>query len=107
MADENSAEKEALERELIQLVNVNIILKSFSLHITFYIQDRAIITDKIQRIAATALAANDGGDYQMVIQNHLKFTQHDCYKSVTQRVQEKCFDLPVCYYLKQNKKERN
>jgi hypothetical protein len=39
---------------------------------------------------------NSGDYFEMVTGTHMKFTEHDCYKSVTQRVQEKCFDLPVC-----------
>jgi len=76
-AEENSAEKENLERELVQLLN-----------------DRATISTKIQKIASTALGMDHGDYFEMVTEKHLKFTQHDCYKSVTQRVQEKCFDLP-------------
>jgi len=76
-AEDNSAEKEKLQRELAQLLN-----------------DRATITDKIQKIASTALGMNSGDYFEMVIKQHMKFTQHDCYKSVTQRIQEKCFDLP-------------
>jgi len=37
---------------------------------------------------------NSGDYFEMIIGNHMGLTQHDCYKSVTQRVQEKCFDLP-------------
>jgi legumain len=76
-AEENSAEKEQLQHELVQLIN-----------------DRATIKNKIEQIAATALSMNSGDYYEMVIEKHMKLTQHDCYKSVTQRVQEKCFDLP-------------
>jgi hypothetical protein len=56
-----------------------------------------VITDKMHKIASTALSMNRGDYLEMVIQKHMKLTEHDCYKSVTQRVQEKCFDLPVCY----------
>jgi len=76
-AAENSVEQEELQRELVQLLN-----------------DRATITDTIEKIASTALSMKDGDYLQMVTEQHLGLTQHDCYKSVTQRVQEKCFDLP-------------
>jgi len=76
-AAENSIEKEELERELLQLLN-----------------DRATITDTIHKIASTALSMKSGDYLQMVTEQHMGLTQHDCYKSVTQRVQEKCFDLP-------------
>jgi legumain len=82
VAEEDSAEKAQLERELAQLLN-----------------DRATITKTIQRIAGTALAFNGGDNYPAVTQTHMKLTQHDCYISVTQRVQQKCFDLPNEYVL--------
>jgi len=82
VADENSAEKQTLERELFQLLN-----------------DRSTITDKFHRIAATALAANGGEQYGKVIEKHMKLTQHDCYMSVTDHVHEKCFDITNDYAL--------
>jgi len=75
-AEDNSVEKEQLERELVTLIN-----------------DRATITDNLKKIASVALSMNRGDYFEMVTEKHMKFTQHDCYKSVTQRVQEKCFDL--------------
>ena len=38
---------------------------------------------------------NDGDYLEMVTTKHMRLTQHACYKSVTQRIQKKCFDLPV------------
>jgi len=81
-AEAGSAEKAQLERELIQLIN-----------------DRATITKTIQLIAGTALAAASSDKYAEVTQTRMKHTQHDIYKTVTQRVQEKCFDLPNEYVL--------
>jgi legumain len=75
-AEENSIEKENLQRELVQLIN-----------------DRGVIRDRMQTIASTALSMNRGDYFEMVTEKRMKLTQHDCYKSVTQRVQEKCFDL--------------
>jgi legumain len=75
-AEENSAEKQALERELAQFLN-----------------DRATIADHFQQIASRALSMNSGDYFETITKTHMKFTQHDCYKSVTQRIQEKCFDL--------------
>lgn len=40
----------------------------------------------------------------MIIQHRLKLTQHDCYKAVTQYIDEKCFDLEV-RQLKTDKKK--
>jgi hypothetical protein len=40
---------------------------------------------------------NRGDYFEMVVKEPTKLTQHDCYKSVTQRIQEKCFDLQVSY----------
>jgi legumain len=76
-AEENSIEKENLQRELVQLLN-----------------DRATITTRIQEIASKALSMNRGDYLEMVTEKRMPLTQHQCYKSVTQRVQEKCFDLP-------------
>jgi len=81
-ADENSAEKQALERELFQLLN-----------------DRSTITNKFHRIAATALASNGGEQYGKVIEKHMKLTQHDCYMSVTDHVHQNCFDITNDYAL--------
>ncbi|CAF0956317.1 unnamed protein product [Adineta steineri] len=81
-AKENSIEKENLERELVQLLN-----------------DKATIANHIQQIAAKALSMNRGDYFAMVTEKHMPLTQHACYKSVTQRVQEKCFDLPNEYVL--------
>ncbi len=38
---------------------------------------------------------NRGSYFEMVVKEPMKLTQHDCYISVTQRIQEKCFDLQV------------
>jgi legumain len=76
-AADDSLEKQLLEQELVQLIN-----------------DRATIKDTIEQIAAKALSMNSGDYFEMITGNHMGLTQHDCYKSVTQRVQEKCFDLP-------------
>lgn len=46
-------------------------------------------------IARRALEVNRGDYFELVTSKRMKLTQHDCYKGVTQRIQEKCFDLPV------------
>ncbi|CAF3568370.1 unnamed protein product [Rotaria sordida] len=74
--EENSIEKENLERQLGQLLN-----------------DRALITNYMQKIASISLSMNHGDYLEIVIEKHMKLTQHDCYKSVTQYIHEKCFDL--------------
>lgn len=61
----------------------------------FFTKDRATIKTKFQQIASTALSMDHGDYLDMVVKKPMKLTQHDCYKSVTQRVQAKCFDLPV------------
>jgi len=76
VAEENSIEKENLEHELVQLLN-----------------DRATIINHMKHIASTALSMNRGDYFEMVTEKHMKLTQYDCYKSVTQHIQEKCFDL--------------
>lgn len=60
-----------------------------------YIQDRTTITNSIQNIAAVALSNSNNDQLGLVLEKHLQLTEHDCYKSVTQHIQEKCFDLQV------------
>lgn len=79
---ESAAEKAALQRELVQLLN-----------------DRSIISERIDQIAKMALSVNGGGVYETIMQKHMKLTQHDCYKSVTQHIHTKCFDLQNEYVL--------
>ncbi|CAF1523450.1 unnamed protein product, partial [Rotaria sordida] len=55
--------------------------------------DRALITNYMQKIASISLSMNHGDYLEIVIEKHMKLTQHDCYKSVTQYIHEKCFDL--------------
>jgi len=76
ISEENSVEKLALEKELERLIN-----------------DRAVIAKTINEIAAVSLSVNRAGNHQTVTQQRLKITQHDCYKSVTQHIATKCFDL--------------
>jgi len=73
---DNSLEKQQLERELVQLLN-----------------DRSTITTRIHQIASVALSINRGSFYETVTQKRMKLTQHDCYKSVTQHIHDRCFDL--------------
>jgi len=75
-SEDNSAEKSALEKELEKLIN-----------------ERATIAKTINEIATVSLSINRAGIHQTVTQQRLKITQHDCYKSVTQHVAKKCFDL--------------
>jgi len=82
-AEENSVEKANLQRELVQLLN-----------------DRATIASRMEQIASTALSMNRGDYFEMVTSKRMPLTQHACYKSVTQYIQEKCFDLPNEYVLK-------
>ncbi|CAF1104683.1 unnamed protein product [Rotaria sordida] len=73
---DNSIEKQKLERELAQLY-----------------KDRAIIKTRIEQIASTALSINRADYLEIVIEEHLKLTRYDCYQSVIEYIQEKCFDL--------------
>jgi len=75
-AAENSAEKERLRNELVQLLN-----------------DRSTIQNRINQIAGISLSINSGSFFGDITQKRMKLTQHDCYKSVTQHIDEKCFDL--------------
>ncbi|CAF1352349.1 unnamed protein product [Adineta steineri] len=74
--EDNSLEKQKLERELVQLHN-----------------DRTTITSHIHQIAAIALSINRSGYLEIVTEKRMKLTRYDCYQSVTERIQEKCFDL--------------
>jgi len=75
-AEDNSAEKERLRSELVQLLN-----------------DRSTIQNRINQIAGLSLSINSGSFFGDITQKRMKLTQHDCYKSVTQHIDEKCFDL--------------
>lgn len=81
---ENSAKKDRLESELHQLI-----------------QDRALITKKIQQIASVAVLQSNPNQYQSVLKEIMTLTQHDCHKTVTERIHEKCFDLQNEYVLNQ------
>ncbi|CAF1343700.1 unnamed protein product [Rotaria sordida] len=79
---ESAVEKAALKRELVQLLN-----------------DRSTISEHIYQIASVALSIKHGHFYETVTQKRMKLTQHDCYKSVTQYIHTKCFDLQNEYVL--------
>jgi hypothetical protein len=49
----------------------------------------------MNEIASKALSMDRGLYLKMVTEKHLKLTEHDCYKSVTQHIQNHCFDLQV------------
>ncbi len=51
----------------------------------------------IDSIAQRSFQVN--GDFNKVVTEHMKLTQHDCYISTTQRIHEKCFDIQVCNVL--------
>ncbi|UJR14720.1 hypothetical protein I4U23_001713 [Adineta vaga] len=75
-AEDNSVEKQKLERELAQLHS-----------------DRSVITSRIHQIATLALSINRGGYLELVTEKRMKLTRYDCYQSVVERIGEKCFDL--------------
>ena len=76
---QDSAEQKEIQEELAQTL-----------------KDRATIQDHFQRIITLSLftSANDR-PLKEVIQSRMKLTQYNCYKSVTQYIHEKCFDLQV------------
>jgi len=78
----NSAEQAELERELVQLLN-----------------DRSTISTHINEIASVSLSMNRGNFYETVTKKPMKLTAHDCYKTVTQHIHDKCFDLQNEYVL--------
>jgi legumain len=78
----NSAEKSTLERQLAEAV-----------------QQRNLISATINSIAKKAFSINRVDYYELVTTQRMKLTQHDCYISTTQRIHEKCFDIPNEYVL--------
>lgn len=54
-----------------------------------------MISATINMIARQSLAVNRGDFFELVTTQRLKHTQYDCYMASTQRIHEKCFDLPV------------
>lgn len=47
----------------------------------------------INSIARQSFRIN--GDFDKVVSQHMKLTEHDCYISATQYLNEKCFDIQV------------
>jgi hypothetical protein len=41
---------------------------------------------------------NHDDSLKIVIEKRMKLTHYDCYQSVTERIQEKCFDLQVSFF---------
>lgn len=72
---EHSIEQKQIQEELAQTL-----------------KDRAIIHEHIQQIVVLSLS-----DHRLeeVTQSRMKLTQYGCYKSVTQYIHEKCYDLQV------------
>jgi len=77
-SEDDLVKQEEIRRELVQTLN-----------------DRATIQNSIHQIATRSLSINSGSGsfFGDVLTKHMKLTQHDCYKSVTQHIHEKCFDL--------------
>ena len=75
---EDSAEQKQIQKELAQTLN-----------------DRTVIQEHIQQIVALSSSTNDVHSFAGPTQQRMKLTRHDCYKSVTQYIDEKCFDLQV------------
>ena len=59
------------------------------------IHARATIHQRIGQIASTVLAAEPADRLSTIKSTHMPLTEHDCYRSVTSRIAEKCFDLEV------------
>ncbi|UJR32815.1 hypothetical protein I4U23_020277 [Adineta vaga] len=73
---ENSIERQQLEKQLAQ-----------TLH------DKQIIENHLEQIVLLSLSINSIHSFEEMTQKRMKLTQHICYKSVTQHVHKKCFDL--------------
>jgi len=61
------------------------------------LHQKNLISITIDSIARRSFMIN--GDFEKVISQHMKLTQHDCYISATQHLHEKCFDLQNEYVL--------
>ncbi|CAF3764313.1 unnamed protein product [Adineta steineri] len=68
---QNSTEQQRLQKELSQTLNAN----------------------HIQQIVSVALSNNNDYSVEEITQKRMKLTQYNCYKTVTQYIHEKCFDL--------------
>ncbi|CAF2030821.1 unnamed protein product [Rotaria magnacalcarata] len=78
----NSAERAAVESKLANTI-----------------QQRNAIAGTIDLIAKKSFEVNRANYYELVTSQRMKLTQHDCYKSVTQHMHEKCFDIQNEYVL--------
>jgi len=76
----DSVERDAIQRQLADAVH-----------------QRKIIEVTIKSIAMQSFRIN--GDFNKVLSEHMKLTQHDCYISATQHIHEKCFDIQNEYVL--------
>ena len=70
--------------------------KSIEQELLETIQSRNTISNHMKQIVSFA----------MLPEKHLPLTQHDCYKTATQYIHEKCFDIQVRIYssIRQKKK---
>jgi len=75
-AQENSVEQQQLRHELVKVLN-----------------ERSAIQTRINQIASLSLSLNDVNFVGDITEKRMKLTQHDLYKSVTQHIHEKCFNL--------------
>ncbi len=91
----DSEERTKVQGQLADALHVNysIILINKCKFFNF-IQQKNLISITIDSIARRSFMIN--GDFEKVISQHMKLTQHDCYISATQHLHEKCFDLQVC-----------
>ncbi|CAF1050013.1 unnamed protein product [Rotaria sordida] len=78
----NSAERITIERKLAEAI-----------------QQRSVISATIDSIARKSFQVNRADYYELVTTKRIPLTQHDCYMSVTQHINEKCFDIQNEYVL--------
>jgi legumain len=75
-SENNSIEQQRLRQELVQALD-----------------DRSFIQDRIQQIISLSSSINSAHSFEELTQKRMKLIHHDCYKSVTQHIHKKCFDL--------------
>jgi hypothetical protein len=61
-------------------------------------QQRNLVASTVNMIARRASSVNSGDYFAKVTTERMSLTHHECFKTATQRIQEKCFDLHVSNY---------
>lgn len=100
-----SVQNDAVASENVRLAILNHRLaaaKDSPLEKAFYQQQlnqlihaRSTIQSHITKIASNVLTGEHRDQLETIKSTHMKLTQHECYRSITTHIAEKCFDLEV------------